>query len=65
MNRAFRWQSGEPVVYTNWDEGEPEPRIGCVMAGAIKSGGKWLVTDCAELKYPDQGFVCEKDVYTI
>ncbi|CAG9539012.1 unnamed protein product [Cercopithifilaria johnstoni] len=60
----FKWQSGESVNYTNWNNGEPEPRIGCVIADTQYSR-KWSIIDCGELKYLDQGFVCEKDVRKI
>ncbi|VDM15014.1 unnamed protein product, partial [Wuchereria bancrofti] len=62
INGILKWQSGESVIYTNWNKGEPEPRIGCVIINTVIHSGKWLVTDCSDLQYPDQGFVCEMDI---
>ncbi|KAL3984609.1 Lectin C-type domain family protein [Acanthocheilonema viteae] len=65
INGIFKWQSGESVIYTDWEKGKPEPRIGCVIADVTKFGGKWFITDCIEIMSPDQGFICEKDVHRI
>ncbi|EJD74487.1 hypothetical protein LOAG_18201 [Loa loa] len=62
INGIFKWQSGESLNYTNWNKGEPEPRIGCVIASIMECNGKWLIINCNEMLYPDQGFVCEKDI---
>uniref|UniRef100_A0A0R3RMJ4 C-type lectin domain-containing protein n=1 Tax=Elaeophora elaphi TaxID=1147741 RepID=A0A0R3RMJ4_9BILA len=40
INGIFKWQSGESIIYTNWDNGEPEPRIGCVIANVMDRNGK-------------------------
>ncbi|VDO39619.1 unnamed protein product [Brugia timori] len=62
INGTLKWQSDESMIYTNWSEGEPEPRIGCVIINTVIHNGKWSITDCSDLQYPDQGFVCEMDI---
>ncbi|KAK6108025.1 Lectin C-type domain family protein [Brugia pahangi] len=62
INGTLKWQSDESMIYTNWSEGEPEPRIGCVITNTVIHNGKWSITDCSDLQYPDQGFVCEMDI---
>ena len=51
-----KWNSGAPVVYSNWTEGEPDNENQYIIhCGEMRSSGKWYDTKC------DKGlrFICE------
>ncbi|XP_071789139.1 uncharacterized protein [Asterias amurensis] len=50
----FLWVNGDPLVYTNWDEGEPSSNQGegCVR---ISDGQKWDNVGCAAT----HNFICQ------
>ncbi|XP_076033572.1 macrophage mannose receptor 1-like isoform X5 [Oratosquilla oratoria] len=55
----FGWVNGDPVLFTNWDEYEPDTSHGtCVSAsGESSNPGLWKVGTCTEKNY----YVCEYD----
>lgn len=38
---SFQWSSGEPVLYTNWEPGQPDDGLGQEDAGFISLTGTW------------------------
>ncbi|XP_053398682.1 uncharacterized protein LOC128556876 isoform X2 [Mercenaria mercenaria] len=45
---TYSWTDGWPVLYTNWDAGQPVGGQGCVI---VNSTGRWIDTNCTS-KYP-------------
>ncbi|XP_052806091.1 macrophage mannose receptor 1-like [Mya arenaria] len=65
-NNQFFWQDNTPLVYTNWDRGEPTSAQknaqnkeiqSCVVMRMYRKGfeGRWADTDCSQ----SQGYVCQ------
>ena len=51
---TYMWSDNWPVMYTNWDQGQPVRGSdgGCVM---FNNSGRWRDTDCKN-SYP---FICK------
>lgn len=45
---TYSWTDGWPVLYTNWDAGQPVGGQGCVI---VNTTGKWIETNCSNT-YP-------------
>lgn len=41
LEGTFQWTSGEPVLYTNWEPGQPDDGFGLEDAGFISLSGQW------------------------
>ena len=44
---VFYWASGEGVVYTNWDTGEPVNRAGVADCAFMSENGRWRTRQCS------------------
>ncbi|XP_052254421.1 macrophage mannose receptor 1-like [Dreissena polymorpha] len=66
QNNKFLWQDQSPLIYTNWDVGEPTSRSenpqqkgvqNCVLMRMYKPGfeGRWADTECSQ----PMGFICQ------
>uniref|UniRef100_A0A914UV42 C-type lectin domain-containing protein n=1 Tax=Plectus sambesii TaxID=2011161 RepID=A0A914UV42_9BILA len=51
----FQWSDGQPLVYTNWEPGQPDLNNRCTAA-QLQTNGQWITEPCGV----DNCFVCQK-----
>ena len=52
---SFRWSDGTPVIYTNWDAGEPKNQKGMTQCVALRTAygieSEWRTFNCDTSKW--------------
>jgi hypothetical protein len=54
---SWLWNTGETVVFTNWDSGQPDNGSGSEDCALMRGSGRWNDDQCGS----DHGYVCERD----
>jgi len=58
----FRWTTGEPVTYTNWNGGEPSNAFGLEHYVEMFASGVWNDNRIIDLVFPVNGYLVEYEV---